>query len=211
LQEAAQCHDEFKKDGAEILSLSTDTIFVHKAWHDNSPSNAKIAYPMVADPTARLCRYFGTYIEDAGLFLRGTFIIDPPRRSQSAGHPRQQHRHKRGRNSPQAPGTEFCAPASRQSLSGSWETGQESTRAGVGLGVERFEEQRDNPNWSKIMNDGYWEKKWEVTLSPEALIHVHYETASPEVINDGFKGLARELREVADQIEAIAPQTRQQT
>lgn len=50
-----------------------------------------------------------------------------------------------------------------------------------------------------------------MTLSPEALIHVHYETASPEVINDGFQGLARELREVADQIEAIAPQIRQQT
>src|SRR5262245_4513101 len=41
------------------------------------PSIAKIAYPMVADPTARLCRYFGTYIEDAGLCVRGTFIIDP--------------------------------------------------------------------------------------------------------------------------------------
>jgi hypothetical protein len=61
------------------------------------------------------------------------------------------------------------------------------------------------------MNDGYSGRKWEVTLSPEALIHVHYKTASPEVINDGFKGLARELRELADQIEAIAPKTRQQT
>jgi hypothetical protein len=64
---------------------------------------------------------------------------------------------------------------------------------------------------NKIMNDGYSGRKWEVTLSPEALIHVHYETASPEVINDGFKGLVRQLREVADQIEAIAPQIRQQT
>jgi len=54
-------------------------------------------------------------------------------------------------------------------------------------------------------------KKWEVTLCPETLIHVHYETASKEVINDGFKGLARELREVADQIEAIGTKTRQQT
>jgi NADH-dependent peroxiredoxin subunit C len=76
LQEAVEYYDEFKKEGAEILSVTTNTVFVHKAWHNNSPSIAKIAYPMVADPTAQLCRYFGTYIEDAGLSLRGTFIID---------------------------------------------------------------------------------------------------------------------------------------
>jgi hypothetical protein len=61
------------------------------------------------------------------------------------------------------------------------------------------------------MKDSVSAKKWEVTLGQGALVHVHYETASTEVINDGFKGLARELREVADEIEAIAPQTRQQT
>ena len=77
LEEAAEYYGELKKEGAEILSVSTDTVFVHKAWHDNSPSINKITYPMVADPTAQLCRYFGTYIEGAGLSLRGTFIIDP--------------------------------------------------------------------------------------------------------------------------------------
>ena len=77
LEEAAEYYEQFKNERAEILSVSTDTVFVHKAWHDNSPSIAKIAYPMVADPTARLCRYFGTYVEDIGLSLRGTFIIDP--------------------------------------------------------------------------------------------------------------------------------------
>jgi len=61
------------------------------------------------------------------------------------------------------------------------------------------------------MKDGISEKKWEVTIGQVALVHVHYETASTEVINDGFKGLARELREVADQIEAIVPKTKQQT
>ncbi len=59
------------------MSVSTDTVFVHKAWHDNSPSIKKITYPMAADPTAQLCRYFGTYIDAAGLSLRGTFIVDP--------------------------------------------------------------------------------------------------------------------------------------
>jgi peroxiredoxin (alkyl hydroperoxide reductase subunit C) len=77
LEEAAEYYGEFKKEGAEILSVSTDIVFVHKAWHDNLPSIKKITYPMAADPTAQLCRYFGTYIEGVGLSLRGTFIIDP--------------------------------------------------------------------------------------------------------------------------------------
>lgn len=77
LEEAAQYYDEFKKTGAELLSVSTDTVYVHKAWHDVSPAIKKIRFPMVADPTGKLCREFGTYIEEAGLSLRGTFIIDP--------------------------------------------------------------------------------------------------------------------------------------
>jgi hypothetical protein len=57
------------------------------------------------------------------------------------------------------------------------------------------------------MKDDNSGKRWEVTLGQGALVHVHYETASTEVINNGFKALARELRELADQIEAIAPKT----
>ena len=77
LEEAANYYEEFKKLGAEILSVSTDTVFVHKAWHDQSPAIGKVQYPMVADPTGRLCRAFGTYIEEEGISLRGSFIIDP--------------------------------------------------------------------------------------------------------------------------------------
>ncbi|MBR9703573.1 redoxin domain-containing protein, partial [Candidatus Woesearchaeota archaeon] len=77
LEQAADMYADFKKEGAEIMSVSTDTAFVHKAWHDNSPSIGKIEYPMGADPTGKLCREFGTYIYDEGLSLRGTFIIDP--------------------------------------------------------------------------------------------------------------------------------------
>ena len=77
LEEAAEMYDEFTALGAEIISISTDTVFVHKAWHDNSPSIKKIRYPMAADPTGMICREFGTYIENAGLSLRGSFIIDP--------------------------------------------------------------------------------------------------------------------------------------
>ncbi len=77
LSEAADYYEKFKKDGAEVASISTDTAFVHKAWHDNSKSIGKIKYPMFADPAGKVCRMFGTYIEEEGLSLRGTFIIDP--------------------------------------------------------------------------------------------------------------------------------------
>ena len=77
LEEAANYYEEFKKAGAEILSVSTDTVYTHKAWHDVSPAIKKIQYPMLADPTGNLCKEFGTYIDEAGLSLRGTFIIDP--------------------------------------------------------------------------------------------------------------------------------------
>ncbi len=77
LEEAAEHYSEFQKEGCEILAVSTDTVFVHKAWHDNSPAIKKVNYPMVADPTGKLCKAFGTYIDDEGLSLRGSFVIDP--------------------------------------------------------------------------------------------------------------------------------------
>jgi len=76
LEELANSYKMFRELGAEILSVSTDTVFVHKAWHDNSTAINKIKFPMIADPTGKLCRAFGTYIEDEGISLRGTFIID---------------------------------------------------------------------------------------------------------------------------------------
>src|SRR3989338_7492683 len=72
LEELADKYDEFKKLGAEVLSVSTDTVFVHKAWHDNSPSIKKINFPMVADTAGNLCKEFGTYIDGEGLSLRGS-------------------------------------------------------------------------------------------------------------------------------------------
>lgn len=77
LSEAAQKYDDFKKIGAEIISFSTDTVYVHKAWHDSSPVIKSVTYPMGADPTGNISRAFGTYIEADGLSLRGTFIVDP--------------------------------------------------------------------------------------------------------------------------------------
>jgi NADH-dependent peroxiredoxin subunit C len=77
LGDLADKYPQFQEMGAEIMSVSTDTVFVHKAWKDNSETIAKINYPMVADPTGKLCKAYGTYIKEEGLSLRGTFIIDP--------------------------------------------------------------------------------------------------------------------------------------
>ena len=77
LEEAAERYEEFQKLGAELISVSTDTVYAHKAWHDSSPAVGKIRFPMAADPTGNLSRAFGTYIEGAGLSLRGSFIINP--------------------------------------------------------------------------------------------------------------------------------------
>lgn len=77
LEDMANHYEQFKKLNTEILSVSTDTVFVHKAWHDESPAIKKITFPMVGDPTGTLTRQMGVYIPEEGLALRGTFIIDP--------------------------------------------------------------------------------------------------------------------------------------
>lgn len=77
LEEAADHYEEFHRLGCEVLSVSTDTVYVHKAWHDTSPAVKKVQFPMIADPTRRLCQEFGTYLEESGVSLRATFIIDP--------------------------------------------------------------------------------------------------------------------------------------
>ncbi|MFH0971606.1 MAG: redoxin domain-containing protein [Candidatus Micrarchaeota archaeon] len=77
LTELAENYEIFGKMNTEIISVSRDTAFVHAAWHDHSPMIKKIKYPMLADPAARVCRDYGTYIEDEGLSLRATILIDP--------------------------------------------------------------------------------------------------------------------------------------
>jgi len=77
LEELAGMYDLFKGVDAEIISVSTDTAFAHKAWHDQSEAIAKVRFPMAADPTAELTKSLGIYKHDEGVAYRGTFIIDP--------------------------------------------------------------------------------------------------------------------------------------
>ncbi len=77
LGDLADNYAEFQSMGVEIYSVSTDTHFTHKAWHDSSETIGKIQYPMIGDPTGTITRNFGVMIEEAGLADRGTFVIDP--------------------------------------------------------------------------------------------------------------------------------------
>ena len=77
LGDLADNYAEFEKMGVEIYSVSTDTHFTHKAWHDTSDTIKKIQYPMIGDPTGLISRNFEVMIEEAGLAERGTFVIDP--------------------------------------------------------------------------------------------------------------------------------------
>ncbi|NMG42433.1 alkyl hydroperoxide reductase subunit C [Aromatoleum toluvorans] len=82
LGDLADNYAEFQKLGVEIYSVSTDTHFTHKAWHDSSETIGKIRYPMVGDPTGTISRNFDVMIEEEGLADRGTFVIDPQGRIQ---------------------------------------------------------------------------------------------------------------------------------
>jgi peroxiredoxin len=77
LGDLADNYAEFKKLGVEVYGVSTDTHFAHKAWADTSDTIATVQYPLVGDPTATLARNFEVLIEDEGLALRGTFVINP--------------------------------------------------------------------------------------------------------------------------------------
>jgi peroxiredoxin len=77
LEDLAEHYEKFKAEGCEVYSVSTDTHFVHKAWHDTSERIKKIQFPMVADPTGKISREFEVLVEEEGLALRGSFVINP--------------------------------------------------------------------------------------------------------------------------------------
>lgn len=77
LEDLQDNYETLKNLGVEVYSVSTDTHFTHKAWHDSSETIKKIQYIMIGDPSHILSRNFDVLIEADGLTDRGTFIIDP--------------------------------------------------------------------------------------------------------------------------------------
>jgi NADH-dependent peroxiredoxin subunit C len=133
LREMAALYDQFKNEGAEILSVSTDTAFVHKAWHDESEAIKQVRFPMLADPTGKLCREFGTYIEDEGLSLRGSFVIDPDGRLRAY----ELHDNSIGRSASELlrklQAAKFVDENGGEVCPASWKPGAETLRPGVDL------------------------------------------------------------------------------
>src|SRR4030042_3924694 len=69
LKELADNYPEFKKVGAEIASVSTDSVYVHRAWHGQNNLVTAVTYPMLSDRSGRVCRSLGVYDEEAGTAL----------------------------------------------------------------------------------------------------------------------------------------------
>ncbi len=133
LGELADKYPEFKENNIEILSASTDTVFVHKAWFDNSETIKKIKYPMLADPTGKVCRDYGVYIQEEGLALRGTFIIDPEGILKAF----EVHDNSIGRNANELmrkiKAAQFVSEHGDQVCPASWEPGKDTLKPGLDL------------------------------------------------------------------------------
>jgi NADH-dependent peroxiredoxin subunit C len=77
LEDLADHHAQFRDLGVEVYGVSTDSHFAHKAWHDTSDAIKKVNYALIGDPTQQLSRNFEVLVEEEGMALRGTFVINP--------------------------------------------------------------------------------------------------------------------------------------
>jgi len=80
LAAVASLYDEFKALGVEVMAISTDSRFVHKIWQEEELSKmikGGVPFPMLSDPGGKIGKVYGIYDEDAGVDIRGRFIIDP--------------------------------------------------------------------------------------------------------------------------------------
>ncbi len=133
LGDMADKYPEFQKMGVEVYSVSTDTHFVHKAWHDASETIKKIQYPMLADPTGHLSRAFGVHIEEAGLAYRGTFVVNPEGLIKIA----EVHDNGIGRNADEllrkVQAAQFVAAHPNEVCPAKWQPGEQTLKPGLDL------------------------------------------------------------------------------
>ncbi|MFW7379617.1 MAG: alkyl hydroperoxide reductase subunit C [Oligoflexus sp.] len=133
LGDMADQYDVLQKLGVEVYSVSTDTHFVHKAWHDASDTINKIKFPMLADPTGHLSRAFGVHIEEEGLAYRGTFLIDPDGLIKIA----EVHDNGIGRNAEElvrkVQAAQYVATHDGQVCPAKWRPGEDTLKPGLDL------------------------------------------------------------------------------
>lgn len=133
LEDLADRYTEFKNIGAEVYSVSTDTHFTHKAWYDTSDTIKKIKYPMLADPTGKLCRDFEVYIEEEGLALRGSFIINPEGKIVSYEVNDNSIGREAGELLRKVQAAQFVAKNGDQVCPAKWKPGAETLQPGIDL------------------------------------------------------------------------------
>ncbi|MEY3900720.1 MAG: hypothetical protein RL189_26 [Pseudomonadota bacterium] len=133
LGDMADHYEKFRSLGVEIYSVSTDTHFTHKAWHDASETIKKIKYPMLADPTGHLSRAFGVHIEAEGLANRGTFVVNPEGLIKIV----EIHDNGIGRNAEEllrkVQAAQFVASHSGEVCPAKWKPGQQTLKPGLNL------------------------------------------------------------------------------
>lgn len=133
LGDMADKYPEFQKMGVEVYSVSTDTHFTHKAWHDTSETIKKIKYHMLADPTGHLSRAFGVHIEEAGLAYRGTFVVNPEGQIKLA----EVHDNGIGRNADEllrkVQAAQFIAKNPNEVCPAKWKPGAQTLKPGLDL------------------------------------------------------------------------------
>jgi NADH-dependent peroxiredoxin subunit C len=133
LGDLADKYAELQKLGVEVYSVSTDTHFTHKAWHDASDTIKKIKFPMLADPTGHLSRAFGVYIDGEGLAYRGTFLVDPDGLIKVA----EIHDNGIGRNSDEllrkVQAAQFVASHPGEVCPAKWKPGEKTLKPGLNL------------------------------------------------------------------------------
>jgi len=108
-------------------------VYTHKAWHDSSPTIKKIKYPMAADPSGKMSREFGVYIEDEGVALRGSFVIDPDGRLKAF----EIHDNNIGRSAKELlrkiQAAKFVRESKGEVCPASWEPGKKTLKPGLKL------------------------------------------------------------------------------
>ncbi|MGL4993522.1 MAG: alkyl hydroperoxide reductase subunit C [Bacteroidales bacterium] len=133
LVDLADKYAKLQEMGVEVYSVSTDSHFVHKAWHDASDSIRKIGYPMLADTTGVLSRAFGVMIEEDGMAYRGTFVVNPEGKIKIA----EIQDNSIGRNADElvrkVAAAQFVASHPGQVCPANWEQGKETLKPSIDL------------------------------------------------------------------------------
>jgi len=133
LADMAEKYAKFQEMGVEVYSVSTDSHFVHKAWHDASETIRKIQYPMLADTTGMLSRAFGVMIEEAGMAYRGTFVANPEGQIKLA----EIHDNGIGRNADEllrkVEAAQFIAANPNEVCPAKWKKGDQTLKPSIDL------------------------------------------------------------------------------